>query len=248
MENYSEYIDAYFNQTLNPEEAGKFELRIREDKGFAEEVVFYLSAKQALKEEVTMEKRDRFRQLLSQNSSLTNISRQSQVRKMRVYRVAAAAAVIVCVFFAWYLFFSNSATPQQMADGYINENLKTLPVKMGTEEDSIQTGLRLYNASKYDSAIQQFETIIQKDTGNYLAKEYLGIVYLESGNYDKAILYFRQLENYSRFSNPAIFYQALTLMKRNQPGDKQKARQLLQQVDENNLEDKTTAHEWLKKW
>lgn len=248
MKDYSEYIDSYFNQLLSSEEAGKFEQRLAEDKVFAEEVAFYLSAKQALKEEVMREKKERFRQLLLQNSSLTNIPRQAQVRKMWVYSVAAAAAVIVCVFFAWYIFFSNSASPQQMADSYINENLKTLPVKMGTEEDSIQTGLRLYNASKYDSAIQQFETIIQKDTGNYLAKEYLGIVYLELGNYDKAIPYFQQLENYSRFSNPAIFYQALTLMKRNQPGDKQKAKQLLQWVDKNNLEGKATAHEWLKKW
>ncbi|MFI5187426.1 MAG: tetratricopeptide repeat protein [Chitinophagales bacterium] len=248
MEDYSEYIDAYFNQTLSPEEAGKFELRIREDKVFAEEVAFYLSAKQALKEEVTREKKEQFRQLLSQNSSHTDIPRQSQVRKMWVYRVAAAAAVIVCVFFAWYLFFSNSASPQQIADSYIDENLKTLSVTMGPEHDSIQDGLRLYNASKYDSAIQQFETIIQKDTGNYLAKKYLGIVYLESGNYDKSLLYFQQLERYSRFSNPALFYQALTLMKRNQPGDKQKARQLLQRVVDNGFEEKETAQRWLNKW
>ena len=39
-----------------------------------------------------------------------------------------------------------------MAENYINENFKTLPVKMG-EKDSLQDGLRLYNEGQYDSAL-----------------------------------------------------------------------------------------------
>ena len=249
MENYLEYIDAYFNQTLSPEEARQFERRILENKEFADEVAFYLSAKQALREQVIQEKKEGFKQLLAQNSSLMEVHHTGRVRKMWVYRLSAAAAILICVFFAWYLFFPKSASPQQMADNYINENLKTLGVTMGTERDSIQNGLRLYNEEQYDSAIQQFETILQKDTGNYVAKRYLGIVYLRVGNYDKSLQYFQQLENYSLYSNPGIFYQSLTLLKRNQPGDKQKARQLLQRVVEQHLEHEETAQQWLdKKW
>jgi tetratricopeptide (TPR) repeat protein len=248
MENYLEYIDAYFNQQLSPEEARQFEEKISEDKKFADEVAFYLSAKQVLKEQVTLEKKEGFRQLLAQNSSVTEVHHTGQIRKMWVYRLSAAAAILVCVFLAWYLFFSTSASPAQMADNYISKNfIKNLPVTMG-EPDSLQNGFRLYNEGQYDSALQQFESILQKDTGNYLSKKYLGIVYLTLGNYDKALLYFQQLENNSRYSNPAIFYQALTLMKRSQPGDKQKARQLLQKVVDNNLEEKETAQRWLKKW
>ena len=114
--------------------------------------------------------------------------------------------------------------------------------------DSMEDGKRFYNEDHFDSALQQFETILQRDTGNYLAKEYAGIVYLRQDNYDKALQYFQQLENYSSlFSNPAIFYQALTLLKRNQPGDKQKAKLLLQQVVDHDLEGKGTAQQWLKK-
>ncbi|SRR6266487_6982888 len=247
MENYLEYIDAYFNQQLGPEEARQFEQRISEDSNFAGEVAFYLSAKQALKEQVVLEKKEWFKELLAQNSSVNEAYHTGQVRKMWTYRVAAAAAILTCVFFAGYLFFSKSASPQQMADNYINENLKTLSVKMGAR-DSIQDGVRLYNKGQFDSSLQQFETILQRDSGNYLIKNYLGIVYLRLGNYDKALRYFRQLENYSTlFSNPAIFYQALTLLKRNQPGDKQKAKLLLQQVADNDLEGKQTAQQWLKK-
>ena len=49
---------------------------------------------------------------------------------------------------------------------------------MTAEPDSIQNGLRLYNNGQYDSALIIFESISQRDTGNYLPKEYVGIVTL----------------------------------------------------------------------
>ena len=121
---------------------------------------------------------------------------------------------------------------------------------MGTETDSIQDGLRLYNENKLDSSLKLFESIIQRDTTDISAKRYAGIVYLRLGNYDKALEYFQELEKYtSLYTNPATFYHALTLMKRNQPGDKQQARQLLQQVVELHLENEEIAQQWLlKKW
>ena len=79
-------------------------------------------------------------------------------------------------------------------------------------------------------------------------KKYLGIVYLRLGNYQKALFYFHQFESDTLYSNPSVFYQALTLLKRNLPGDKEKARELLQQVRDNDLEGKEFAQKWLDKW
>jgi tetratricopeptide (TPR) repeat protein len=247
MENYPEYIDAYFNRALSPEEIKQFEQRIIEDKDFAEYVAFYLSSKQAFKEEMIKEKKEWFRQLAAQNNSLSESYQINSPRKLWLYRVAVAAAILTCIFFAGYLYFKPVST-QQIADNYIEGNLKPLPVTMGTEKDSIQDGLRLYNENKLDSSLKLFESIIQRDTGNYLAKEYAGIVYLRLGNYDKALAYFQQLEKITLVSNPATFYHALTLMKRNQPGDKQQARQLLKQVVKLHLEYEETAQQWLDKW
>ena len=246
MENNLEYIDAYFNKMLSPEEAILFEKKIEEEKDFAEDVAFYLSAKQSAQEEVNLEKKERFRQLLMQAGDLAKVRPQGVVRRMG-YRIAAAAAILICVSVAGYFVFFKPGSPPQMADKYINENLVTLGVKMGTVLDSIEDGKRLYNDARYDSAIHQFESIVQRDTANFTAKEYLGIAYLRVGNYDKALLYFQQLGNYSLQSNPGTFYEALTLMKRNQPGDKQTAKQLLKQVVDDDLEGKETARQWLRK-
>ncbi len=76
-----------------------------------------------------------------------------------------------------------------------------------------------------------------------------GIVSLRMENYDQALGYFEWLaEQKGYYDNPGEFYQALTLMKRNLPGDEQKAKILLQDVVEKNLSGKEEAQKWLEKW
>ena len=67
MQSSLEYIDQYFQGTPLPEEASAFEKRITEDPAFAEEVAFYLSARQALKEKLAEEKKSTFREIYAQN-------------------------------------------------------------------------------------------------------------------------------------------------------------------------------------
>ena len=55
MENHLENIDAYFSGNLNAEERKIFETKIAEDKNFAEQVAFYLSAREVAQEEVARE-------------------------------------------------------------------------------------------------------------------------------------------------------------------------------------------------
>ncbi|MGZ3923619.1 MAG: tetratricopeptide repeat protein [Flavisolibacter sp.] len=242
MSEHLELIDAYFNQTLSPEESERFSQRLVDDKEFADEVAFYLAAKQVIKEQKEQERKLQFRQLLENGNALPI----RPVKKMWMYGAAAAAVVLLVI--TSFLYFLQPVSVQSRADSYIRENLVTLSVTMGTSSDNIQQGLKLYNEGQLDASKKVFESIVENDTSNYSAKKYLGIVYLRLANYDKALLYFQHLENYSLYSNPAIFYQALTLMKRNLPGDKAKAKQLLQQVIDRNLEGKSTAQQYLKNW
>ena len=248
MENNLEYIDAYFQRMLQPEEIRRFERKIAEDPAFADEVALFLSAKQSLKEEAAREKKERFRQLLAEQPPVISMDQDRNVRRIWIYRMTAAAAVIICMLSVWYFFFASSASPQQMAQKYLDEKFKTLPVKMSTEKDSIEDGKRLYNEGQFEASLKQFESILERDTGNYSIKNFIGIIYLRTGNYDKALQYFKQFENEALYSNPSRFNQALTLLKRNLPGDKQKAKELLEQVRDNGLEGNEFAKKWLDKW
>ncbi|HWK05139.1 MAG TPA: hypothetical protein VNS58_15970 [Puia sp.] len=241
MENGIEHIEAYFGKEVSAEESRRFEQAILEDPAFAEEVAFYLSAKQAARDLAEVEKKERFLQLYRQEAP------SRPVRTMaRAGWVAIAAVVFGALLFSWYL-YQKPAAPGKLANRYIEQHWQTLGVSMSSREDSIQTGLRLYNEGKWPEALKQFEIMIRSGNTGPAIKKYAGIVTLRLKDYDKALLYFKQLAAYPLYANPGLFYQALTLMERNQSGDSENAKQLLQQIVKNDLEEKETALEWLRK-
>jgi tetratricopeptide (TPR) repeat protein len=241
-----EFIDNYFKGQLLPEQIWLFEKRIIEDTSFAEEVSFYLTTMKVARDQLAEDKKKRFREIYDQGYSNGKIKPVFRIRRY-LGRYAAAAAVIAALAVGWYV-FSPSPTSRELADQYIEQKLNTLGVKMTTTEDRLQTGKRLYDEGKIREALQQFEIIVGSDPSNSYAKQFAGVACLRLEQYDKALEYFMQLESHKNlYSNPAIFYQALTLMKRNLPGDKRRAKLLLQQVVEKNLERKSDAQALLDK-
>jgi tetratricopeptide (TPR) repeat protein len=243
MKDNLEHIDDFFKSNQNPEQKKQFETRIAEDPEFAEDVAFYLSAMKSGKDAVSEERRKRFKKIYEQNQNASKASKTTPVRRFWPY--LAAAAIVCGLLFGRYLFL-KPATPQLLADRYINEKFKKLPLNMEAKTDNLQVSLSLYNEGKFREALQQLEKVITLDSTSLAAKENAGIVSLRLKEYNKALIYFQQLENYpGAHSNPGKFYHALTLLKRNQPGDIQEARILLVQVRDENLEGKETAKEWL---
>jgi len=56
-----DYIENYFTNTPGSELTREFEERIKSDPGFAEEVAFYMAAKEVSKEASALEKKQRFK-------------------------------------------------------------------------------------------------------------------------------------------------------------------------------------------
>jgi tetratricopeptide (TPR) repeat protein len=240
-----EYIETYFNEELSMERKKEFEQRIITDPMFAEEVAFYLSSKQVAAAEMRRE-REKFKEIYQQHKQDNRINRSQPSLLRKLLPWAAVAAILAGIIFGWNTWF-KPVSPNMLADKYMQENFQTLSVKMSSKQDSLQTGLGLYNEGRLEEALKQFENILLKDTSSVDAKKYAGIVSLRLGQYDKAINYFSQVENTRLYANPGKFYHALTLMKRNYTDDKQKAKLLLNQVVQNNLEEKETAKYWLRK-
>lgn len=243
MTDHLEYIDNYFKKELTPEESGQFEQRITDDPAFAEEVAFYLSTRETLGAQLGAEKKERFRTIYVQK---TPEVRMNPVRKIWPY-IAAVAAVAVIVL-GIYLFGSQKS-PQELADNYIKENLFELEVTMDAGMDSIKAGKQFFKQGNLDSARIYFESILGRDSSSFEVTRYAGITCLRLKQYNKAIDYFSRMERVTGlYSNPGMFYHAVTLIERNQPGDKEKARKLLELVVSNNLDEKETAEKWLKNW
>ena len=240
MDDYN-YIDNYFKGMLPPEEMKRFDQKIQEDPAFAENIAFYCSVTQEMQKQAAADKKQRFRELYKKTGLPAHTG---LVRKFWPY-MAAAAVTGVIVFLA--LMFTKTA-PAKMADQYIQQHFQTLPVTMSNREDEMKKGLQLYNEHKFPEALQQFEKIMQSDSTDFTAKKNAGIVSLRLEHYDKALAYFSQIAaKPGYYSNPGLFYQAITLLKRNHPADKKTAENLLREVVEKDLEGSETAAQWLKK-
>jgi tetratricopeptide (TPR) repeat protein len=238
-----EYINDFFSSDPTPEEKGAFEERISGEPLFAEEVAFFLKTLEVAKTEQINARKNQFRDLYQQKT------RGGKAAPVKRIWYALAAAIVLGVMVLGYTFWMQTTSPDQLAREYIRQNYTIAPVTMdGSKQDSLQMGLDLYNNGRYSEAGRLFENLLKGDSSNPSAIKYAGLVYLHVKDYDKALGFFRQLTNIrSLYANPGKFFEAITLMERNGPGDRQGAKQLLQQVATQDLEGSEKAKEWLKK-
>jgi tetratricopeptide (TPR) repeat protein len=239
-----EYIESYFQQTLSSEDRVAFEARCEKDEAFAKDVAFYITARQALREELLGQKvaewknedavREETAPVISMNKRRTTFG------KWAAYVAAACVVLAISVYL-----FEVRTTPQKLATAYINN---TLSQTMDASHDSIQLGIAAYNDKEYERALQLFEGVEQRDPSNSDAKKYAGLTYLQKQDYDKAMQQFDKLSNMQLQSNPGDFLKATTLLVRNKQGDKEEAKALLQKVVNEKEEESKKAEEWLKKF
>jgi tetratricopeptide (TPR) repeat protein len=249
MLQHLEYIDAYFQAPVKEEMATEFSELIQKDEFFAQQVAFYLSSMSALREHNTETVKMRFRELY-ENTKMQVADRlaprKTPATQLRVYLAAACAIglIILSVFV-----FTEKSSPRQIASTYINTELSKLGVPMGTTEDSLELGKQLHDDGKYEEALTIFESIRKSDPNNVLASEYAGVAALQLNDYNTALRYFIELSHSEGLiSNPGNFYSAITLMKRDLPGDKERAKELLELVVKEKSAHSEIAESWLKNW
>ncbi|MEO5997164.1 MAG: tetratricopeptide repeat protein [Chitinophagaceae bacterium] len=239
-----EYIDNYFKGAALQEQQLKFEERLMTDNEFAENVAFYISTLQVARHQNEADKKKRFREIYYENK--TELS-GSPVRRLRPY-VLSAAAVLAALFLGLYLYL-QPAEPSKLAGKYISTHLGTMGVQMGDNSNPMQMAKDMYNNKDYPGALQKFEQVIKQDSSNYEARELAGTAALQMKDFDKALRYFKEVaDNTELRVNTGKFYQALTLMTRNMPGDNEQSKVILQQVIKDDLYGKEDALIFLKKF
>lgn len=243
MSNPFENIEAYFAGSLSAAEKEAFENRCVSDPAFAEDVAFYVSLRDSAKQELQQQKRAGFAALRNQLAAAKRD--KSIVVRLRPFIAVAAACLLL--FFVWNMFFSNPS-PQALAAGYIEKNFTTLGITMGNDSaNQLQAGIAAYNAKNFGAAEKIFQSLQRSTPQQAEAVTYLGMLYLVTHKYSKALAQFDTLsQNGQLYANPGPFYKALTLMKRSGSGDKEAARTLLQTVVEKGLPGAAEAKTWLK--
>jgi len=245
MSDTLEYIEAYFKQTLNEQERNDFEKRCEIDEAFAKDVAFYITTRQALYETLLEQKKEEWKEATNTEEEVTPVISVTKRSIFNRYITYAAAACLLIVA-SLYLFEANSSS-KKLASNFVNDNYSTLSQHMSGDKDSMTLGMAAYNDKDYNKAILLFEGVEQRDSLSDDAKKYAGLTYLQQKNYDRAIQQFDALSKMKLFSNPGNFWKAVALMERSQPGDKEEAKKLLQEVVNEKQENSDKAAEWLKK-
>ncbi len=164
----------------------------------------------------------------------------------RTFKIISGIAAMLLVFFvAYFLFFQNDPQLSQRAETYYATNYSELGQTMG-DQDVMQSGIAAYNEGDYETAKLNFNQVLEADPQNSEAIKNLGVTHLAVREFDGALIQFEHLASREDlFSNPGVFLQALTLLRRNESGDEAQARSLLQRVSDENLAGASQARDWL---
>jgi tetratricopeptide (TPR) repeat protein len=239
-----EYIDSYFQQTMETSERRVFEKRCEDDEAFAQQVAFYITTRQSLLEELLQQKKS----VWKTKNILDELPFIPTLKKSFASRWITYAAAACLILAASVYFFEANTSPKKLAQTYIRTNYASLSQTMDASHDSLQSGIEAYNNKNYAKALQFFLDVQKTDPSNSDAKKYAGLAYLQQKYYDSALHEFDELAAMKGlFGNPGDFLKAVTLIERGKPGDKEVAEKLLEKVVTKKEEGSDKAAEWQKK-
>lgn len=138
---------------------------------------------------------------------------------------AMAAVLVVALGMFWFL--ERPSASERLYVEHFKPDIG-LPLKMGTTNSiEFYEGMLAYKQGNYNSAIDQWQTLLKDNPKNDTLNYFLGVSYLAEGNASTALQY---LENQKQFhggifKEDAAFYAALAMLKE---GRVDAARQLLE--------------------
>jgi len=245
-----DYIESYFQHTLSPDERKSFERKCEQDEAFAQEVAFYVTTRQTLREELLEQKNAQWKEgkeaeNLGPVEDMPSIAPVKRTMWQNWITYAAAACLVLA---ASVYFFEATPSTQKLAANYIDNKYAQISQVMGaTLTDSMALGKSAYNNKEYATAALVFAALAEHHPDKSDAKKFAGLSYLQQKNYEVALTQFDELAKMDLHTNPGDFLKAVTLLERNHPGDKQEAKKLLQKVIDEQEDGSHEAQEWIKK-
>ncbi|SMD44113.1 Tetratricopeptide repeat-containing protein [Aquiflexum balticum DSM 16537] len=254
--NWIEIFEKYLNDNLSDQDRIEFEAKLSSDKELEESFLIYKSIEQEFGNSIRNkskenELRGTLQSLSKEYSENTMISTSEKPKALIriISLVSSIAASLILIFFVYNKYFGSEMDMQQIALSYFNSDLERIGQTMGSNKDSLQMGISFYNQKEYFKAVQVFENMIVSDPSNSEVIKNLGLSYLGLEEYDNALAQFEKLSQMEQlYSNPGQFYKALALLLRNESGDKNQAKELLQKVIDEDQEGSKNAKEWLEKF
>ncbi len=250
-----EQFEDYLTNKMSEKERLLFEEQLARDEDMRADFGVYAKIEEEMKQdpESKAEEQALKESLATLNTTYFNAQHRENAPTIPISRnntwnyILGIAATSVVFLAAYFVFFHSVQDVNQMAGEYFTSRYEQLGQTMGSTEDLMQQGISAYNKQDYETAINYFEAVLDENPQHYQAKLNIGLSYLSMQEWENALSQFGELaERQDLFQNEGRFLQAVAYLKRNEEGDNEKAKPLLEEVVERNLYGAERAKQWLK--
>jgi tetratricopeptide (TPR) repeat protein len=212
-----EQIESYFNDSLTDEKRIQFENRMKNDPQFELMVndmrELLLGIESASLRDQLDDFHDDMVPVHSLNSTTEERSHKVKSAGFRIFRMVAAAAIIVSLGVFW---FASQRSPSGKLFAKHFSPDPGLPTTMGTTSNfDFYDAMVNYKQGDYSTAIKKWQTQLRTKPNNDTLQYFLGVAQLANGNEHKAIEYLKELSenNNNSFELETAYYLGLGYLK-----------------------------------
>jgi len=216
-------IEGYFEGTLSEQQQKEFATLLLEDEAFKSEFEFQKQVKAA----ITLEKRAAAKKVFT-HFEADLIQRDKKLKKRRLLSVAAVLLMLVSLT----LLFNTHRDEQDVYGTFFQPfpNIEKPTVRGESGDDLISKAFQAYDVEEYTTSATLFEEIYQNEPSDFVIL-YLGISYMELGDFKRAIPVFESYQDTktSQYGGYISWYLSLSYLKVNQTV---KAKEILKSLSE----------------
>jgi cytochrome c-type biogenesis protein CcmH/NrfG len=251
---YTEIIDKYLNGELVGEELKAFENKLKTDRQLQKELKLERELNQIILDEDTLDFRKEvigIRKEMQQQHESNKSQQTVSITSRKWYLLAASIVVLVSLLGYLYFIQNQQISNEKLFAQYYSKYPADISERSGDDlsDDPYILGLTEYSQNNFMDALPYLIIAIDKDSLNFPAHLYLGIIYLETNALPDAIKTFKTITTNpgNMFTNQAKWYLALTYIKTDNADYSEETKNLLISIVQNKGDRAKEAEELLDK-
>jgi predicted Zn-dependent protease len=214
-----EQIEKYLANELNQDELQAFDLRLQNDKAFAEIFALYKSVEAEMHE--TEDETELRKTLSGITQKHFDVAEPAKIIKLKpnrtrwlLYATAAAASIIILLFLKpWQ---DKALTNEQLYAQYAVPQELPAVVRGANEDSLLIKATTLFNQKNYAAALPLLDSITKQKPGEAQLQLSLGICLTQTGKFEPAINIFDSLAaKESSYKYEAMAWKAFAFLKQN---------------------------------
>lgn len=222
MQDQLDYIEEYLKGKLSEDERKNFEIKLKTDLPLQEKVQNHRSILTGIELGFNRELKSI---LQKEEHVLADASKRKRAQSGKINYFIGIAATVALILTSIFILKNQSLDSNQLYARYY-ESYPNIEVPVSRSENNIENAYSFYEQGKYERALELFSHLMKENPLDPAPVFYSGICNLEIDNAEAAISFFELVQKLeaNKYSNPALWYEALSNLRLNQ---KQKAIEIL---------------------